>query len=152
MPGVNNGKVIRRSRVKKEMPWTRALSSSVGSMARNDAAIMMKASGTSAMPSTQPMPTRLTTLKGACSMGRSCISALLAMPMRGWNRITQPMAVKKLGTSRVTVRSGNTSPLPGSVVRSANQAQGIANANATTSATPANTAVLRNALAVKGSV
>ena len=86
MPGVISGRVIRRIRLRNETPWTRALSSKTGSMARKEAAIMMKPTGTKAMPSTQPMPTRLTMLRGDRSSDSKSTRSLLMMPMRSWRR------------------------------------------------------------------
>jgi hypothetical protein len=67
MPGQASRAVIRCSTVRAPAPCIWAASSSVGSMARNTAAVIMKASGARLSPCTQPMPTMLLMLSGAAA-------------------------------------------------------------------------------------
>ena len=133
MPGQASGKVTRRMIPGKAAPEICADSSSVGSIARSTAAVMMKPIGARLRPCTQPMPRMLAMLKGAAAKPKICMASALKRPMRGCIRKSQPIAVAKPGMSSPSVISVSTKPLPRRSVRSTSQAAGTPKASATTS-------------------
>jgi hypothetical protein len=69
---------------------------------RKFAATMMKTTGASVMPSTQPMPKGVAMLI-LTSPANELRRITLKNPMRGWSRNNQPMAGKKVGINKLTV-------------------------------------------------
>ncbi len=143
MPGQASRTVMRRMTRQGPAPCISAASSSVGSMERNTAAVMMKASGARLSPCTQPMPSRLVMLNGGPLSPNVVTRNWFTSPMRGCSRNNQPMAAAKPGISRPIAIRVNSSVLARKSVRSASHAAGMPKASATTSDTNANANVSR---------
>ena len=111
-------------------------------MARNAAAVMMKAMGARLSPCTQPMPQTVVMASGAESSPSWATRNVLTRPMRGWSRNSHPIAEVKPGMIRPSVISVNNSVLPGKSVRSASHAAGTPKASAVASVASENQMVL----------
>ena len=82
MAGVDSGKTTLVKSRQALAPETLAASSNVVSAMRRFAATMMKTTGASVIPSTQPMPTGVAMLKVRFS-SINCFSQMFKKPMRG---------------------------------------------------------------------
>src|SRR5262249_13820188 len=91
-------------------------------------------------------------LNGLCARPKTSTKIRLTTPMRGCSRNTQPIAVKKVGTSVPTAINVNTHSLPGRSVRSTSHAMGMAKNKEITTVVDANPRVLSKVLKVKESV
>jgi hypothetical protein len=140
-PGQASGKVTRHMRLPKVAPAICAASSSAGSVARNTAAVMMKASGARLSPCTQPMPMTLAMLKTGPNP-KFCWIQTFTSPMRGCIRKSQPIAEPKPGKSKPTAIKVKSSGLAGRSLRSTSQAMGTPKNSATSSVVTAKPIVL----------
>jgi hypothetical protein len=86
------------------------------------------------------------TLKGLLDKPKAPTRILLTIPIRGWSRKTQPIAVKNVGSKAPSAMTVNTTPLAGKSVLSTSHAIGMAKKSATVTVVEAKPNVLRSVL------